>query len=80
MSKKRKNKQIFLVGTVEASTTRVTVLYLYISCYLSDNKLVLSYLLLCLLPQYLQNSFKMYEIRNALLRLNICSFLIKALN
>ncbi len=24
--------------------------YLYINCYLSDNKLVLSYLLLCLLP------------------------------
>ncbi len=26
--------------------------YLYVSCYLSDNKLVLSYLLLCLLPHY----------------------------
>ncbi len=28
------------------------VQYLYISCYLSDNKPVLSYLLLFLLPQY----------------------------
>ncbi len=32
------------------STTCVQ--YLYISCYLSDNKPVLLYLLLCLLPQY----------------------------
>jgi hypothetical protein len=32
------------------STTLVQ--YLYISCYLSDNKPVLSYLLLCLLPQW----------------------------
>jgi hypothetical protein len=28
------------------------VQYLYVSCYLSDNKRVLSYLLLCLLPQW----------------------------
>ncbi len=36
---------------VQYSTTRVQ--YQYISCYLSGNKPVLSYLLLCLLPQLL---------------------------
>ncbi len=40
------------VKPVRRTLSSLYIQYLYISCYVTANKLVLSYLLLCLLPQH----------------------------